>query len=141
MHTLFAISILAFIVLLMAGVAIVRHVRISRNVAPPETRRDFAQHYLMATENPPTPHAVTHRLRSLPSQTIHEITANKSWNHPTETILQRPDPDAAMRYIPETVIAGGINRASIEQEGQRRGPRRIGNEHEHPLPAPGSRYV
>jgi nucleotide-binding universal stress UspA family protein len=29
----------------------------------------------------------------------------------------RPDPDAAMRYIPEMVIAGGIDRDTIEKEG------------------------
>jgi hypothetical protein len=103
MHTLFAISILAFLILFTAGVAIVRHIRIGRSVASPQTRRDFAQHLLLATEDPPTPNAVTHRLRSLPSQTIHEITANKSWNHPTETILLRPDPTAQLSFHQETI--------------------------------------
>jgi nucleotide-binding universal stress UspA family protein len=43
----------------------------------------------------------------------------KRMNSHIRAVFTRPDPDAAMRYIPETVIAGGINRASIEQEGQR----------------------
>jgi nucleotide-binding universal stress UspA family protein len=31
----------------------------------------------------------------------------------------RPDPNAAMRYVPEMVIAAGINRDKIEEEGHR----------------------
>ena len=41
----------------------------------------------------------------------------KLMNSHIRAMFVRPDPDAAMRYIPEMVIAGGVDRASIEHEG------------------------
>lgn len=41
----------------------------------------------------------------------------KPMNSHIRAMFIRPDPDAAMRYIPEMVIAGGVDRDSIEKEG------------------------
>jgi nucleotide-binding universal stress UspA family protein len=45
------------------------------------------------------------------------LTLAKRMNSHIRAMFIRPNPDAAMRYIPEMVIAGGIDRESIEKEG------------------------
>jgi hypothetical protein len=49
MHTLFAISALCFLALVLTAIAMVRHVRSNRRPAHPQ--RDFAQHLFAAAKD------------------------------------------------------------------------------------------
>jgi hypothetical protein len=98
MHTLFAISVLSLFVLLMAGVAIARHIRIGRSVSSPQREREFADHLFAAAKGRSVSETVVRRARSVPAQTIKEIMAGKSWNQPPEIVTLRPDPEAHKAY-------------------------------------------
>jgi hypothetical protein len=96
MQPLFAISILSFFVLVMAGVAIARHVRIVCSSASLQTDHNFSHYLFAAAQAAAGPNTGTRAPRSVPDQTIQEIMANKSWNQPPEIITSRPDPDAQL---------------------------------------------
>jgi hypothetical protein len=42
----------------------------------------------------------------------------KRLNSHIRTLFVRPDPDTALRYIPEVVMAGGVDRDTIDREGR-----------------------
>lgn len=79
MYILFAISILCFFALVLAAVAIARHVRRGRASSAPQN--DFAQHLFAAVEDQDS------RIpRTLPEQNVKDVIANKSWNRALEPI-------------------------------------------------------
>jgi hypothetical protein len=73
MYILLAIAIFCFFALLLAAIAIVRHVRSRRASAEPES--DFAHHLFAAVndQDPRTP-------RTFPQQNIQDLVAETSWN-------------------------------------------------------------
>lgn len=82
---LFAISILCFSALLRAGFAIARHIRFDRNrrrINAP-SHSDFARHLYAAASETRTPRAVRH-------QSVHDVTARKSWNTAMPASVQIP---------------------------------------------------
>jgi hypothetical protein len=86
MQILFAISILCFVALVAAAIALTRHIRAGHNRSnTPSDRQTFAQHLLSAHENP-----APRRNRTVPVQTLREITRNKSWNRPPDMITLHP---------------------------------------------------
>jgi hypothetical protein len=80
MYILLAISTFYFFALLLAAVAIVRHVRARRVSAGPH--RDFAQHLFEAAKDQDsgTP-------RPLPQQNVKDVIAKTSWNSALEPPL------------------------------------------------------
>lgn len=85
MQILFAISILCFSALLWAGFAIVRHIRLDRNrrrINAP-SHRDFAHHLYAASSETRVPRGIRH-------QSVHEVTARKSWNTAMPASVQIP---------------------------------------------------
>jgi hypothetical protein len=95
MQTLFAISILCSFLLLLAGVAIGRRIRSShkRINESPQTHTNFAQHLVSAAEGR---NFVPSRI--VPSQTVKQIMANKSWNQPPEMITVKQIPELQAAY-------------------------------------------
>lgn len=87
MQTLFAISMLCFLVLVVAGIAIVRYFRRShrRSKVSAETQHDFSQHFFQALEN-----YDAHPPQMVRQQSVKEITANKTWNSPSKLIEIAP---------------------------------------------------
>jgi hypothetical protein len=87
MQTLFAISIVSFLAIVWAGIAVARHIRARRELdrASSPRRIDFAQHLVSAVEDesPVEP-------RRVPYQTLRDITARKSWNQPPEGVTVPP---------------------------------------------------
>jgi hypothetical protein len=87
MQMLLAISILCFIALVWAGIALARHIRASsqpdRNTSF-MPRIDFAQHLFNAIEN-----ERSLQPRKVRSQTLQDITAQKSWNQTPEGVAVR----------------------------------------------------
>jgi hypothetical protein len=83
MQMLLAISTACFIALVWAGIALVRHLRASRQ--PDRTsfvpRIDFAQHLFNAVGD-----ESSLQPRKVPYQTVQDITAKKSWNQSPEGI-------------------------------------------------------
>jgi hypothetical protein len=79
MYILFAISILCFFALVLAAIAIARHVRSRKTSTNPQN--DFARHLFAAAEdqNSRTP-------RTLPGQNVKDVIAKQSWNHALEPI-------------------------------------------------------
>jgi len=80
MYILLAISILCFFALLLAAVAIARHVRTRRVSAEPQP--DFAQHLFAAVEDQEslTP-------RTLPQQGVKDVMGKTSWNSALDPTL------------------------------------------------------
>ena len=80
MYILLAISLLCFFALLLAAVAIARHVRNRR--VPNEPHPDFAQHLFAAAEDQDslTP-------RPLPQQSVKNVMGKTSWNSALEPTL------------------------------------------------------
>ena len=96
MYILFAISAFCFFALLLATVAIARHVRYSRKPGgkPLQSQRDFAQHFVAAAkdQNSRIP-------RTTRKQTVKDVLAKKTWNqHRPEVVIIRPDPDAQLTH-------------------------------------------
>jgi hypothetical protein len=88
MQILFIISIVCFVALVWAGVAIARHIAAGPKGTMKPLQRDFAHHLFAATEN-----RETRRPRAVPPQTMRDVAARKSWNssspasieiHPTD---------------------------------------------------------
>jgi hypothetical protein len=77
MYILLAISILCSVALVLASVAIARHVRSRRLSAGPQT--DFAE-YLFAAAKDQDP-------RTLPQQNVRDVIAKTSSNHALEQAL------------------------------------------------------
>jgi hypothetical protein len=80
MYILLAISILCFFVLVLAAVAIARHVR--RRQVSAATQPDFAEHLFAAAKDQDsrTP-------RTIPQQNIKDVIAITSWNRALEPTL------------------------------------------------------
>jgi hypothetical protein len=74
MQILFAISIFSFLVLVIAGIAIVRHIRESHTKVKnsPGMQHDFSQHFLHAVSDPALQAPQMYR-----QQSVQEITAKK----------------------------------------------------------------
>jgi hypothetical protein len=96
MQILFAISILCSAALVWAGVAIARHIHKGRathtstSVAP----SDFAQHLFRAAAISSDDEGERfHIHRTVPHQTLQEITAKKRWNQPPESVTVHPSPE------------------------------------------------
>jgi hypothetical protein len=89
MQILFAISILCFLALAWAGIAVTRHIsagrKRSRRLSP--AQHNFAQHLFRAAEEASLPEP-----RIFPNQNIRDITARKSWNQPPEVVTVHPSP-------------------------------------------------
>jgi hypothetical protein len=88
MQMLLAISIVCFIALVWAGIALARHIRASRQPDRNTSfvpRIDFAQHLFSAIED-----ESSLQPRKVPTQTLQDITAKKSWNQPPEGVAVRP---------------------------------------------------
>jgi hypothetical protein len=84
MHILFAISVLCFFALMIALVAIVRHLRGRRRLISPE--HDFAHHLFAAAEDQ---NSRAHQ--TLPQQTLGDILQKKSWNESATMVTVGPD--------------------------------------------------
>jgi len=80
MYILLAIAILCFFALLLAAIAIARHVRSRRRSAG--SQADFA-HYLFEAVNDQD----SRMRRTLPQQNIRDVIAETSWNRPLEPTL------------------------------------------------------
>jgi hypothetical protein len=80
MYILFAIAILCFFALLLAAIAIARHVRSRRRYGG--SQADFA-HYLFAAVNDQD----SRMRRSLPQQNIRGVIAETSWNRALKPTL------------------------------------------------------
>jgi hypothetical protein len=87
MQFLFAISIVCFIALLWAGVAIARNIAAGRKCRRTrmQSQGDFAHHLLAATEN-----RETRRPRTVHPQTVRDVAARKGWNSPPASIEIHP---------------------------------------------------
>lgn len=88
MQILFAISMVSFLVLALAGVAIVRHVRASHRRSKAtslQPQQPFSQHLFSAAQarDLGLPQAVRH-------QSVKEIAANKIWNSPSALVEIAP---------------------------------------------------
>jgi uncharacterized membrane protein YccC len=106
MYILFAISAFCFFALLLAAVAIARHVRSSREASgkQPHSQRDFAEHLFAAAsdQNSRIP-------RPQPQQTVKQVLAKKSWNQQRpEVVTIRPDPEAQLAFDQKAIesVAG-----------------------------------
>jgi hypothetical protein len=108
MYILYAISAFCFLALLLAAIAIARHVRSNRETGgnPLHSQHDFEQHLVTATkdQNSRIP-------RNAPQQTVKDVLAKKSWNQRRpEVVTIRPDPDAQLAFEQRAVesFAGRI---------------------------------
>jgi hypothetical protein len=81
MYILVAIAIFCFFALLLAAIAIVRHVRSRRRSAGPQA--DFAHHLFAAVVNDQASLTPC----TLPQQNIKEVIAETSWNRALEPTL------------------------------------------------------
>jgi hypothetical protein len=110
MQILFAISILCFVALIVAAIALTRHIRAGhkRSSTPPD-RPTFAQHLFSAHEDP-----APRRNRTVPVQTLREIIRNKSWNQPPDMITLHPG---------EEYHHASSQTKSGEREADRKAPR------------------
>jgi hypothetical protein len=80
MYILLSIAILCFFALLLAAIAIARHVRSRRRSARPQA--DFAHHLFAAVndQDSRTP-------RTFPQQNVRDVVAETSWNRALEPTL------------------------------------------------------
>jgi hypothetical protein len=87
MQILFAISILCFIALVWAGVAIARHIAAGHRSgrAVKESHGDFAHHLFAATEN-----RETRQPRAIRPQTVRDVAAKKGWNSSPASVEIHP---------------------------------------------------
>jgi len=108
MYILFAISAFCFFALLLAAVAIARHVRSNREAGRKRSpsQRDFAEHLFAAAND-----QNSRKPRTQPQQTVGQVLAKKSWNQPRpEVVTIRPDSDPQLAYDQRAVesFAGRI---------------------------------
>jgi hypothetical protein len=93
MQTLFIISVLCFLVLIGAGIAIARRIYLGpkRGHATSPSQHEFAQHLFAAAEDGPMRSS-----RPVRQQNVRDIAANKSWNSPPAAmhILPASEPDS-----------------------------------------------
>ena len=126
MYILYAISALCFLALLLAAIAIARHVRSNRGTDrnSPRSQHNFAQSLVAAAsdQNSRIP-------RNAPQQTVKQVLARKSWNQSQpEAVTIRPDPDAQLAYEQGTVelFAGRIETSrKPPQSAHHRGWKRL----------------
>lgn len=87
MQILFAISIVCFIALVWAGVAIARHIAAGHkgDRTPMQSQGDFAHHLFAAAEN-----RETRRPRTVHPQTVRDVAARKGWNSSPGSIEIHP---------------------------------------------------
>ena len=87
MQILLAISIICFIALVWAGVAVARHIAAGHKGgrAVKELHGDFAHHLFSATENRETRHP-----REVRPQTMRDVAARKGWNSAPASIEIHP---------------------------------------------------
>jgi hypothetical protein len=106
MQILFVISVLCFVGILCAAIALARHIRSSRlrpdsdlSIVPSQS--DFKQHLFSASEDSSTHAAIT---RPNPiHQSVSDITANKQWTLPPQPArMRRPTspPEQPVRIAP-----------------------------------------
>lgn len=120
MQILFAISILCFLALVWALIAVSRHIRSGRDTASSPAPETFAQHIAHASASPESNQP---KLRHTLNQSIRDITARKSWNQPPEVITMHPSleqraeweketiqPLAGIRKAPQSSRSGGTER-------------------------------
>jgi hypothetical protein len=111
MQILFAISILCFIALVWAGVAIARHIAAGHK-SEGTAQGDFAHHLFTATA-----HQDTRRPRVVQPQTMRDVAAKKGWNaspapievHPTHE-ESSPSVVSGRRKSPQTSHQGASER-------------------------------
>jgi hypothetical protein len=126
MYILFAISALCFLALLLAAIAIARHVRSDREAggSPHHSQRDFAQHLVAAAsdQNSRIP-------RNAPQQTVKQVLARKSWNQPRpEVVMIEPDPEAQLAFEQKAIepLTGRIGTSrKPPQSAHQRGLKRL----------------
>jgi hypothetical protein len=96
MQILFAIAMVSFLVVVVAALAIVRHVRAGHRRSRAEAaqpHQSFSQHLFSAANVRET------RLpQSVRQQSVKEITANKTWNSPSK-LVEIPPVDGQLTMI------------------------------------------
>jgi hypothetical protein len=120
MQTLLAISILCFLALVWAGIALARHIRASRQPDRNTSfvpRIDFAKHLFNAIED-----ERSLQPRKVPSQTLRDITAKKSWNQPPEGVAVRPNHELRSELPPSAAEQLQVKRKPPQTS------RRVGSE-------------
>lgn len=108
MQTLFAISVVCFLALVWAGIAVARHIRNGHKLNASDVQSGFAQHLFQASAE-----TTLTEPRSVRLQNIRDITAKKSWNQPPEVITVRPSPE--LRLNPDPFAAESF-------DGKRKSP-------------------
>jgi hypothetical protein len=90
MQPLFAISLVSFLVLFLAGVAAIRRTRSrrARSTKATQDTRDFAEHLRRATED-----GTLASVRSIPNQSVKQVFAIKSWNRPPDLMDMPSEPN------------------------------------------------
>lgn len=109
MQILFAISIFSFLVLIVAGVAIVQHIRegYKGNAIPSDSRHDFSYHFLRAVDDADLQPPQMYR-----QQSVHEIAAKKLWNSPSAVV--EISPSGEPRSLPGRRKAPQTERSGVE---------------------------
>lgn len=97
MQILFAIAMVSFLVVVVAALVIVRHVRAGHRrgkaAVAAQSHQNFSQHLFNA--------ATVHETRvplSVRQQSVKEITANKTWNSPSN-LVEIPPVDGQLTMI------------------------------------------
>lgn len=91
MQILFAISVLCFLGILWAAIALARHIRSSRLRDDPDVSQpDFKHHLFSASEGLSTHDAMSRR--NPIHQSVRDITANKQWTLPPQPVRMRRPP-------------------------------------------------
>jgi hypothetical protein len=90
MQILFAISIICFVALVWAGIAIARHIAAGHKdgLTTKQSHGDFAHHLFAATEN-----RETRRPRAVHPQTVQDVAARKGWNSAPASVEIHPSND------------------------------------------------
>jgi hypothetical protein len=121
MQILFATSIICFLVLVWAGIAVVRRIRASRESDRTSSlqRDDFAQHLfkVIEEENPI-------KSRTIPHQTFRDITARKSWNQPPGSITVHPGHELRAQFY-QAATEPAPTKAPLPQSSHRMGSERL----------------
>jgi hypothetical protein len=110
---LFIMSVVCFLALIGAAVAMVRHVRSRRQsewvAAPPQP--GFDRHLYAAVK-----YGSARRMRQIPQQRVESITAKKAWNAPSEAVEIHPameeQPDAGRKKSPQRASRGSAHYSS-----------------------------
>ena len=114
MQILFAISIICFVALVWAGIAIARHIAAGHKdgLTTKQSHGDFAHHLFAATEN-----RETRRPRAVHPQTVQDVAARKGWNSTPPSVEIHPSNDQSdapivqgRRKSPQTSHPSGTER-------------------------------